>query len=184
MNERLILDSFYKNFSDKYRISSLNVDKSGYCNQINKNAENIYKIKVEQVGIDNIKTNFHFTYKECVKLIYSNIHILPLNFLVKKSLLVSKNIKNTDKLNSDCIRYILEYEDIFISEKVIRDIINFWIHKSIIRLLQIIKDNEFDLNWYDIEVIDYKWAVNTIKKARNIIQNIKNTYYNFCITNK
>ena len=79
--------------------------------------------------------------------------------------------KNNPKLNSDIWKLIQEYSEEF-NKKYIINIKNSIINYAILKLENIIKENHFDLQWYDYSNPDYRWAYNTILLSKEEIQKI------------
>ena len=79
--------------------------------------------------------------------------------------------KNKPGLNQDMWKLIQEYSEEFNTDYIIQiknEIINF----AILKLYNIIKENHFDLRWYDSSEPDYRWAHNTILRSKEEIQKI------------
>jgi hypothetical protein len=79
--------------------------------------------------------------------------------------------KNKPGLNQDMWKLIQEYSEEFNTDYIIQiknEIINF----AILKLYNIIKENHFDLLWYDSSEPDYRWAHNTILRSKEEIQKI------------
>ena len=134
---------------------------------------------VSSKGVDDIKSNILLenlpNNKEIQKII-NNIDKQE----IKKQTQKKWNCicKNNPKLNSDLWKLIQEYSEEFNQNYIIK-IKNEIINYAILKLDDIIKENYFDLRWYDFCEPDYRWAHNTILQAeeekRNIIK-IKNKY--------
>ena len=137
------------------------------------------KLDISSKGVDDIKSNILLenlpNNKEIQKII-NNIDKQE----IKKQTQKKWNCicKNNPKLNSDLWKLIQEYSEEFNQNYIIK-IKNEIINYAILKLDDIIKENYFDLRWYDFCEPDYRWAHNTILQAeeekRNIIK-IKNKY--------
>ena len=134
---------------------------------------------VSSKGVDDIKSNIsleNLPNNEEIQKIINNIDKEE----IKKQTQKKWNCicKNNPKLNSDLWRLIQEYSEEFNQNYIIK-IKNEIINYAILKLDDIIKENYFDLQWYDFCEPDYRWAHNTIlqaeKEKKNII-GIRNEY--------
>lgn len=137
------------------------------------------KLDISSKGIDDIKSNVsleNLPNNEEIQKIINNIDKEE----IKKQTQKKWNCicKNNPKLNSDIWDLIQKYSEEFNQNYIIK-IKNSIIDYAILKLDNIIKENYFDLQWYDYCEPDYRWAKNTILKAegerKNIIE-IKKIY--------
>ena len=140
------------------------------------------KLFVSSKGVDDIKSNI------LLENLPNNEEIQKIIISIDKEEIKKQTqkkwnciCKNNTKLNSDMWELIKEYSAEFNKNYIIK-IKNSIINYAILKLDDIIKENYFDLQWYDFCEPDYRWAHNTIlraeKEKRKIIE-IKNVYVSF-----
>lgn len=137
------------------------------------------KLDISSKGVDDIKSNVsleNLPNNEEIQKIINSIEKEE----IKKQTQKKWNCicKNNTKLNSDIWELIKEYSEEFNQNYIIK-IKNSIITYAILKLDDIIKENYFDLQWYDFSEPDYRWAHNTILQAeeeKRNINKIKNKY--------
>ena len=134
------------------------------------NIDNIFQTEVFVLGLDSVGANIedipdkkqiYLRIYNIIKFKSSLQNIFKLNFkLVSKKPFI--NLLNFD-LNKLIEEYIFDVTDLNYN-KIYKSIYKNYIQK----INDIIEENKFDLNWYEIGTKDSQWAITTINNANKL----------------
>ncbi len=170
-----------KPFSDKYLKSKDNFDEQErkYYYQINNIATNILEIKVYS-GLSDVSHNLDYNYKELIELLERKDNYSYFEDIDKVDPLKSicKNAQSSFLLPDNCLDNISTFIHKAIPMFVLNDVINVWLERFQEQINNIISENKFDLNWYDLGSQDYYWARDTIQNCEEILFDIEERFTN------
>ena len=146
-----------------------------------KISEELFEVKILLEGTCDIHTNVN-------DMIIFDWSKLTLSIIQKYPHIYYKLMDNVnqqpnyilDKIHNKCI---LSNIQLFLPENydfIKKEIASIWINKYKSQLQPMYDEDKFDLNWYEFNSSDYKWAYTRIKKISKIIQAIDNyLLYNY-----
>ena len=141
--------------------------------------DNIFKINVKQINLFDIECNIdEFQNTDILSILTNNLKINHYNYekcYINNYKLINKNKNNIFKLPLVLIDYIFEFTS-YIPKKLVFEIKNYAYFIYIQKLELIIKENNFDLLWYDPSDIDYSWSKKTIDNCTTLIDRIYNYF--------
>lgn len=170
-----------KPFSNKYLESKDNPNEQErkYYYQINNIATNILEIKVYS-GLSDVSHNLDYNYRELIELLQRKDNYSYFEDIDKidpfKS--ICKDAQSSFLLPDNCFDIISNFTHKKIPTSVLNDVINVWLGRFQKQIDNIISENKFDLNWYDLGSQDYYWARDTIQNCEEVLFDIEERFTN------